>query len=220
MVAAIKTKRFTGGEDIANAISHLAGTLLSVAGLVLMVVFAAIHGNGWHIVSASIFGTSMIFLYFCSTLAHWLPEGNSKDRFFILDQAAIYILIAGTYTPLSLVALHGALGWTVFAIEWSMALLGIIRLVTRTARFEDGVGLADILIYVIMGWFVVLVSGPVLRSLSLMGYLWIIAGGIFYTSGVIFFRFTRFRYSHLIWHLMVIAGSAAHFTAIFFYVIL
>ncbi|HVN59566.1 MAG TPA: hemolysin III family protein [Bacteroidales bacterium] len=219
MVAAIRAKRFSGGEDMANAISHLAGTLLAIAGLVLMVVFSAIKGNAWHIVSSSVFGTSMIFLYSCSTIAHWLPEGAFKDRFFVFDQAAVFILIAGTYTPLALVALRGALGWTIFGLEWLMALTGIARVISRAARFEDGVGLPDILIYVFMGWLVVLLSGPVLKSVSLMGYIWILAGGLFYSIGIVFFRFTRFRYSHLVWHLMVIAGSVSHFTAIFFYVI-
>lgn len=217
---AVPAKRFNDKEDLANAISHLGGTLLSIAGLVLMVIFSSLKGNAWHIVSSSVFGTSLILLYLSSTLAHWLPEGNVKDRFFVFDQGAIFILIAGTYTPLALVALRGALGWTVFGIEWGLALTGIIRLLIRNSRFEDGVALADILIYVAMGWLVVFISGPVLRSVELMGYLWIIIGGLFYTTGIIFFKFTKFRFHHLIWHLMVIAGSVSHFTAIFFYIIL
>jgi hemolysin III len=212
-------KRFSRQEDLANAISHLAGTLLSIAGLVLMVVFASIRGNAWHIVTCSVFGMSLILLYLCSTLAHWLPSGNFKDRLFVFDQSAIFVLIAGTYTPLALVALRGALGWVVFGLEWGMALTGIIRLLIRSGRFEEGVYLIDILIYILMGWLVLLVSGPVLKAVSLWGYLWIVIGGLFYSAGVIFFRFTRFRYHHLVWHLMVIGGSASHFTAIFFYVI-
>jgi len=220
MTEILTVKRFNDREDLANAISHLFGTLLSVAALVLMVVFSALRGNAWHIVSSSVFGTTLILLYLSSTIAHWLPAGSFKERFFVFDQAAIFILIAGTYTPLALVALRGPLGWIVFAIEWGLAFFGIVRLIIRTHRFEDGVALADILIYVIMGWLIAAISGPVLRSVELTGYLWILAGGMFYTLGIIFFKFTKFRYHHLVWHLMVIGGSASHFIAIFFYIIL
>jgi hemolysin III len=220
MVATMSTRRFSAREDLANALSHLGGTLLSIAGLTLMVVFSAIRGNAWYIVSASVFGTSLVILYLSSTIAHWLPEGSAKDRFFVVDQVSIFILIAGTYTPLALIALHGTLGWVIFGIEWGLAIIGIIRLLIRKARFEHGVALFDIVIYTLMGWLVVIFSGPVLNSVSLMGYLWIIIGGLFYTAGIIFFKFTKFRYHHLIWHLMVIGGSVSHFTAIFFYLIL
>jgi hemolysin III len=220
MHEATGTGRFSDSEDMANALSHLGGTILSVAALVLMVVFSSLRGDIWHIVSSSVFGTSLILLYLSSTIAHWLPAGNFKDRFFVFDQAAIFILIAGTYTPLALISLRGPVGWVVFAIEWGLAITGIIRLIRRTARFEDGVGLTDIIIYVLMGWLVVFISGPVLRSVPLMGYLWIVFGGLFYTIGIIFFKFTKFRYHHLVWHLMVLGGSASHFTAIFFYIIM
>jgi hemolysin III len=220
MAATTKVKRFTVNEDLANALSHLGGTFLSVAGLVLMVVFSALRGSAWHIVSSSVFGAALIMLYLSSTIAHWLPEGRHKDRFFVIDQAAIFVLIAGTYTPLALVALKGALGWTVFGIEWGLALFGIIRLLVRTARFEDGVALVDVLIYVAMGWLVIFISGPVLKSVPLMGYLWIVIGGLFYTLGIVFYKVTKFKYHHLIWHLMVVGGSVSHFTAIFFYIIL
>jgi hemolysin III len=220
MLATISARRFSAREDLANALSHLGGTLLSIAGLTLMVVFSAIRGNAWHIVSTSVFGTSLVILYLSSTIAHWLPEGSAKDRFFVVDQVSIFILIAGTYTPVALIALHGTLGWVIFGIEWGLAIIGIIRLLIRKARFEHGVALFDIVIYTLMGWLVVIFSGPVLNSISLMGYLWIIIGGLFYTAGIVFFKFTKFRYHHLIWHLMVIGGSVSHFTAIFFYLIL
>ena len=221
METEVRAGRFTDNEDLANALSHLGGLLLSVSALVLMVVFSILRGNVWHLVSSTIFGTSLILLYLSSTIAHWLPSGSSaKDRFFVFDQGAIFILIAGTYTPLALVALGGQLGWVVLGIEWGLAIFGIARLIFRASQFEDGVGPLDIVLYVVMGWLVLLISGPVLRSLPLMGYLWIIIGGIFYTGGIIFFKFTRFKYHHLVWHLMVIAGSVSHFTAIFFYIIL
>jgi hemolysin III len=220
MTGELTVKRFNDREDLANALSHLAGTILSIAGLVLMVVYSAIRGNAWHIVSSSIFGTTLVILYLSSTVAHWLPEGSTKERFFVLDQAAIFILIAGTYTPLALVALRGPIGWIVFGIEWGLAITGIIRLLARTHRFEDGVAMLDIMIYVFMGWLIIFISGPVLKSVELMGYLWILIGGLFYTLGIIFFRIAKFRYHHLVWHLMVIGGSVSHFIAIFFYIIL
>ena len=215
----INKKRFSDREDLANALSHMAGAILALAGLVLMVVFSALKGTAVHIISSSVFGLSMLFLYTASSVAHWLPEGKRKDAFFTMDQVAIFILIAGTYTPLSLLALHGAVGWIVLSIEWSLALIGILRLIFRKNLFESGVGVLDIIIYVLMGWLIVIVSGPVLKSIPLMGYLWIIIGGLFYTLGVIFYRITKFRFHHLVWHLFVIGGTASHFVAIFFYVL-
>jgi hemolysin III len=160
-----------------------------------------------------------MFLYMSSSVAHWLHEGKWKDVFFKLDQVAIFILIAGTYTPLTLIALHGYLGWLLFILEWGLAIIGIVRLLIRSARFEEGVGIIDIMIYVIMGWMVIAFTGPVLKSVPVLGFLWIIIGGLFYTTGIIFFKLTKFRYHHLVWHLMVIGGSASHFTAIFFYIL-
>jgi hemolysin III len=206
-------------EDIANAISHFTGAILSVAALIVMVVFSAVKGNAWHVISSIVFGFSMIFLYLSSAIAHWLPEGKKKNRFFTFDQAAIFILIAGTYTPLALIALHGMTGWVLFGIEWGLAATGILRLLRRKTGVDNEVGNTDILIYAFMGWLVVIVTGEVLRSIPVMGFLWIIIGGLFYTVGIIFFKFTRFSYHHLVWHIMVIGGTASHFTAVFFYIL-
>jgi hemolysin III len=211
--------RFSDKEDLANAISHSAGAVLSLAALVIMVVFSSKNGNAWHIVSGSVFGFSMIFLYSSSAIAHWLKEGKWKDAFFTLDQIAIFILIAGTYTPLSLIALHGAVGWVVFGIEWGLALIGIMRLLSRKNIFESGVGILDILIYVAMGWLVLLFSGPVLKNIPVAGFIWIITGGLFYSIGILFFKIAKFPFHHLIWHLLVIAGTFSHFIAVFFYVL-
>jgi hemolysin III len=212
-------KRFSDKEDLANALSHSAGSLLSVTALILMVIYSSIGGNYLHIVSSLVFGFSMIFLYTSSSIAHWLPEGKHKDAFFTLDQIAIFILIAGTYTPLSLIALRGVLGWIIFSIEWGLALTGIVRLLTRKNTFESGVGIIDISIYVAMGWLVLAVSGAVLKTVPLAGFLWIIAGGLFYSLGIIFFKVSKFRFHHLVWHLFVIGGTASHFIAIFFYIL-
>lgn len=212
-------ERFSNKEDLANALSHFAGAILSVAALVLMVVYSALQGNVWHLISSTVFGFSMVFLYTSSSIAHWLPAGKRKDVFFTLDQIAIFILIAGTYTPLSLVALRGVLGWIIFGIEWSLAIIGIIRLLTRKNTFESGVGILDILIYIGMGWLVITVSGAVLKTIPQIGFIWIIIGGLFYSLGIIFFKIAKFRFHHLIWHLMVIGGTASHFIAIFFYIL-
>jgi hemolysin III len=219
MSAPVKSNRFSRGEDLANALSHLVGTLLAIAGLVLMIVFSATHGTGWHISSSIVFGVSLILLYASSTLTHWLPMGKAKDTFFAVDQSAIFILIAGTYTPLSLVALNGPLGWVLFGIEWGLALIGIIRVLSRNNEFTSGVRIVDILIYTIMGWIVVFLAGSVLTRIPLMGFMWIVIGGLFYTFGIIFYKVAKFRYHHLIWHLMVIGGSVSHFVAIFFYIL-
>jgi hemolysin III len=212
-------KRFSDREDLANSLSHMAGAILALAGLVIMVVFSSRYGTAVHIVSSIVFGLSMIFLYTSSAVAHWLPEGKKKDAFFTLDQVAIFILIAGTYTPISLLALHGTVGWIVFGIEWCLAIIGIFRLLFRKNVFESGVGVLDIVIYILMGWLIVLVSGPVLKSIPFMGFLWIVVGGLFYSVGVIFYRITRFRYHHLVWHLLVMGGTVSHFVAIFFFVL-
>ena len=185
-----------------------------------MIIFSSIHGNAWHIVSCSVFGVSMIFLYSSSTIAHWLPEGKTKDSFFAVDQSAIFFMIAGTYTPLSLVVLRGPLGWVLFGVEWGLALFGIIRVTARTNRFQSGVAVIDILLYAGMGWIVVFLAGSVLKNMPVPGFIWIVAGGLFYTLGILFFKVIKFRYHHLVWHLMVIGGSVCHFTAIFFYMIM
>ncbi|MDT8400942.1 MAG: hemolysin III family protein [Bacteroidales bacterium] len=211
--------RFTRKEEIANWISHFAGAILASAGLTLMIVASALKGNAWHVVSTAIFGSTMVLLYFSSAVAHGLPEGRLKQIFFVIDQAAIFLLIAGTYTPLALVALHGPVGWILFGLQWAMAITGIIMQVLRKNRVEHGASLLDIIIYVAMGWMFLIAVVPVIKALPLMGFLWILIGGASYCFGIIFYRKAKFKYTHLVWHLMVLAGSISHFFAIFFYVI-
>ncbi len=212
-------KRFTYAEELANAISHLIGTLLAIAGLVLMVVFSAIHGNAWHVVSTSVFGSTMTILYLSSTLNHWLPPGRGKEFFFNFDQIAIFLLIAGTYTPITLIALHGTLGWVIFGLEWGLAIIGISLKILKPNKFESGVNIFNIILYLIMGWMILIALAQVIRILPFMGIMWIMTGAFFYTSGVLFFKLAKFKFHHLIWHLFVIAGSISHFFAIFFYII-
>ena len=211
--------KFTYSEEIANAISHLIGVLLAITGLVLMVVFSSIRGGATHIVSTSIFGATMIFLYLSSTFTHWLRPGKYKEIFFNLDQIAIFLLIAGTYTPISLIALPGALGWTVFGIEWGLALTGIIYRIVRPGIYESGVNLFLIILYVIMGWLFLIVIVPISKVMPAPALIWIFMGGAFYSIGIIFFRLVKFRYHHLVWHLFVLAGSISHFCAVFIYII-
>jgi len=214
-----QNQRFTHAEELANAISHLTGVFMGVAGLVLMVVFSAIHGNAWHIVSSSIFGFTIILLYLSSTLNHWLPPGRSKDFFFNFDQVAIFLLIAGTYTPFALIALNGALGWTIFGIEWGLAITGILVKILKPNKFETGVNVFFILVYIIMGWLVLIAIVPVIRVLPLMGLIWLFLGGSLYTFGTLIYKLAKFRFHHLIWHLFVIAGTISHFFAVYFYVL-
>jgi len=212
--------RFTYQEEIANFISHFAGAVLAAVMLTLMVVASALKGNAWHIVSTAIFGSTMVLLYFSSAIAHGLPKDTKgKQVFFIIDQAAIFLLIAGTYTPLALVALHGAFGWVLFGLQWAMAIAGILIKVLRPNRVEAGVDILGIIIYALMGWMLLIAIVPIVKTLPLMGFLWILIGGACYTFGIIFYRKAKFRHAHLVWHLMVLAGSISHFFAIFFYVI-
>lgn len=214
-----KIGRFTHREELANFISHFAGAILAGAALAIMIVASAIKGGGWHIVSTAIFGGTMVLLYFASAVAHGLPSGKTKQLFFVIDQAAIFLLIAGTYTPLALVALHGAWGWVLFGLQWAMAITGILMKVIRPNRVEAGAKVADIILYAAMGWMLLIAIVPIMRALPTMGFIWIIIGGACYTFGIVFYRRAKFRYAHLVWHLMVLAGSISHFFAILFYVI-
>ena len=201
-------------EELANAISHGIGVGLSIAGLVLLIVRAALHGDAWQVVSGAIFGASLTILYLASTIYHAVPQGNWKQRLRIMDHTAIYLLIAGTYTPFVLVTLRGAWGWTLFGIIWGLAVLGIaFKLIFRT-RFE----LLSTLFYLAMGWMVIIAVKPMLNALPLEGLLWLAAGGIAYSLGVIFYVWEKLPFNHAIWHGFVMAGSILHFFAVWLHV--
>lgn len=212
-------KKFTFKEEIANGISHLVGALLAIAGLILMVYYSLKNGNAWHVVSTSIFGSSMVVLYLSSTFTHLLPSGKIKDFFFNMDRIAIYLLIAGTYTPIALVTLHGTLGWVIFGLEWGIALTGILLIIFKPGDYDTGVNIYYVISYAIMGWLILIAIVPVIKTLPFMGWFWIILGGILYSIGILFFKLASFRYHHLVWHLLVIFGNLSHFFAVFFYVI-
>ena len=214
-----KNIKFSRGEELANAISHLSGALFAVAGLVLMLHFSIVKGNGWHVVSTSVFGASMIVLYLSSAMTHILPMGRAKDRFFNVDRIAIYLLIAGTYTPIALITLNGPMGWVIFGIEWGLALLGTIMILSRPGDFNTGVSTFYVVSYAVMGWLILIAIVPVMNTLPLMGTVWILIGGLCYTLGILFFKVVKFPYHHLVWHLLVLAGTVSHFFAVFFYMI-
>lgn len=211
--------RFTKKEELANALSHGTGLFLSIVATVVLLYFAVLNGNAWLVASCAVFGSTLILLYFSSTMNHSLPFGKTKDFFHNFDQIAIYLLIAGTYTPLALSVIRHDRGWLMFGIQWGIALAGIIVKTLIPNKFEKGVNFFVIISYVVMGWLLLLFINPLNKNLSTLSFLLIFAGGFFYTGGILFFKMKRLKYAHLIWHLMVIGGSACHWLAIFLFVI-
>lgn len=210
-----KTHVFSTGEEIANAITHGIGAILSVAALVVLIVYSSLHGTAWHIVSFTIFGVTMMMLYFSSTMVHALKPGRAKNVFEILDHSAIYFFIAGTYTPITFLIVKGTLGWTMFGIVWGLAIGGTIFKVFFVKKFL----FMSTILYVLMGWLVVIGWKPIMTTLSTPGIVWLVVGGLFYTIGAVFYVWRGFKYHHMVWHLFVLAGSAAHFFCILFYVL-
>ncbi len=213
-------KRFTKGEELANSISHGLGAVFAIVALVLMAVFSTRYGTTWHIVSFVIYGSFLILLYLSSTLNHSLPFGTkAKDFFHNFDQIAIYLFIAATYTPIALVVIRNDWGWVMFGIEWGLALTGVILKVFIPNKFENGVALFYVIAYVIMGWLFLMFLIPLYKHMHPMGIGFIFIGGGCYTLGVLFYKMNKIKYNHLIWHLMVIAGSVCHWVAIFRYIL-
>jgi len=210
-----ETHIFTKGEEIANAISHGIGALLSVAALVLLIVDAAVHGNAWHVVSFTLFGSTMLLMYIFSTMLHSLPSGKAKDVFEILDHSSIYFFIAGTYTPFLFLVVKGWEGWTIFGIVWGLAIGGTVFKSFFVKKFV----FYSTLLYVIMGWLIVFAWKPLVENLHPNGILLLVIGGILYTLGSIFYVWRGFKYHHTLWHLFVIGGSAAHFFCVFLYLV-
>lgn len=211
-------KRFTKGEEIANSVSHGLGTILAIVALVIMAVFSARFGTVWHIVSYSIYGSFLVLLYLTSTLNHSLPFGTkAKDFFHNFDQIAIYLFIAATYTPIALVVIRSDWGWVMFGIEWGLALTGVIFKILIPNKFENGVALFYVMAYVIMGWLFLFFLIPLFKHMHIMGISFILIGGVCYTLGVFFYKMNKIKFNHLIWHLLVIAGSVFHWVAIFVY---
>lgn len=209
------THTYPRREEIANAITHGIGVLLSLAGLVLLIVFSSMKGTAWHVVSFTIYGVSMLLLYSCSTLVHSFKEGKVKDLFEFFDHSSIYIFIAGTYTPFMLVAVRGSLGWSLFGIVWGIALLGVVFKAFFVKRFL----FMSTIFYLIMGWLIVIAWGPLAAAVPQTGVVLLVTGGLLYTLGTIFYVWRAFPYHHAIWHLFVLAGSVTHFFAILLYLL-
>jgi hemolysin III len=202
-------------EEMINIYSHALGIVLSIAALVLLVVRASQYGDVWHIVSFSVFGASLIILFSASTIYHSAKDEIVRARLRVVDHASIYILIAGTYTPFTLVTLSGTTGWVIFGVSWGMALSGIVLKIFYTGRFE----LLSTLLYVFMGWIIIFAVQPLVNALSTAGLYWLIGGGIAYTVGAILYAIKRIKFNHAIFHVFVLAGAACHFIAVYFYVL-
>lgn len=202
------------GERL-NALTHLCGALLAVAGSVVLIALATQDGDPWKVVSVSIYGATLVLLYSFSTLYHSL-RGRAKAILQKLDHHSIYLLIAGTYTPFCLVTLRGPWGWSLFGVVWGLAGLGSLQ----ELRPNRGARILSVVIYVVMGWVALVAVVPLLQALGTAGFAWLAAGGLFYTVGIIFYALDdRLRHAHGIWHLFVIAGSVAHYVAILRYVL-
>lgn len=210
--------RFNKSEEIANAVSHGTGAVWALVALVLMAVASARYGSAWHVVSFCIYGATLVLLYLSSTFNHSLPFGSkAKDFFHNFDQIAIFLLIAGTYTPISLAVLRDDWGWLMFGIEWGLALTGIIVKIVIPNKFEKGVNTFYVISYILMGWLLLFFLFPLFRQMHPTGIWLIFTGGFCYSVGVIFFKMEKMPYNHLIWHLLVIAGSVFHWLAIYLY---
>jgi len=215
MIAEISRPRYSPGEEIANSVTHGVGTVLSIAGLAVLATFASLYGNAWHIVACSLFGATLVLSYTTSTLYHSIQRPRAKRVLRMLDHSAIFLLIAGTYTPFMLVNLNGPWGWSLFGTIWGLAVLGIAFQATMLRRWAS----LSTALYVAMGWVVVIAIKPLLASVAAGGMVLLVLGGAAYTAGVGFYVWRRLPYNHMIWHIFVLAGSILHFFAVLFYVI-
>lgn len=205
--------RYTIKEEIFNSVTHGIGALLSIVALVILVAYASIKGDPWRIVSFSIYGFTLFFLYMSSTLYHSVFHEKTKRIFRVFDHISIYLLIAGSYTPITLIAMRGTWGWILFSVVWAMAIAGII---IKIVSFEK-MKLVSLIMYIIMGWMVVIAIKPMLAMIPSGFFPWLLASGLFYTVGIIFYIWKRIPFNHGIWHLFVLGGSTAYFFGLLFY---
>ncbi len=197
------------GEEIANSITHGTGVGLSVAALVILLVFAARRGDAWKIASLSVYGATLIILYLASTLYHAIPKPGLKRFFRVLDHCSIFLLIAGTYTPITIGVMRGPWGWTLFGVIWVLAIIGINLKIFALDRRKK----LSVAIYLLMGWMVLIAVKPLFNGLEPRSLLWLFIGGACYTLGIVFFVLKKMPYHHSVWHLFVLAGSVCHFFA-------
>lgn len=205
---------YSPAEERINIGSHALGLMMSIVALVLLVLRAQSYDNVLYTLSFAVFGASLICLYLASTLYHSATSLAARTRLRIVDHATIYILIAGTYTPFCLITLSGPVGWTVFAVSWGLAAFGVTLKLFYTGRFQ----LLSTLMYVFMGWIVIFVVKPMIANLPLEGLVWLIAGGLSYTTGAVIYSIRKIPFNHAIFHLFVLAGSFCHFIAVYLYV--
>lgn len=203
-------------EEIMNVVSHGIGFLLSIPALALLVVFASIEGTAWHIISFAIYGSSLVVLYFASTIFHLTQNQKTRNRLNVFDHASIYLLIAGSYTPFVLVTIRGPWGWSIFGVVWGLAICGIILKIFFTGRFNT----LSTILYIVLGWTILIAISPLTRALPFEGLMWLLAGGLSYTVGAVFFLLNRLPFNHAVFHLFVLLGSICHFVAVFWYVLI
>ncbi|SLM28462.1 Hemolysin-3 homolog [Desulfamplus magnetovallimortis] len=207
--------RYSFEEEIANVATHGVGILLSITALAILVAFSSLNGDVWHITSTSIYGTTLILLYTASSLYHGIPYSRAKQLLRRLDHAAIFLLIAGTYTPFVLVSLRGNWGWTLFCLVWGISILGVVLEIVSKKRYKR----LSLGLYLGLGWIILIATKPMLDSVEAGGLILLLGGGLCYSFGVIFYVWKKLAYNHAIWHLFVLAGSVLHFFSILFYVV-
>jgi hemolysin III len=202
------------GDILANSITHGVGAAFALAGAIYLIV-ASTHGSAWLVTSCAIYGTTLVLVYLCSTLYHSLVRTRARHVFHVLDHSAIYLLIAGTYTPFMLVSMRSRTGWTLLGVVWSLAIAGVVFKSIALGRFPA----ASATVYLLMGWCIVFGMRPLLHAISWRGMIWLCAGGLAYTLGIVFFANDRIHFFHALWHIFVLAGSIAHYFAVLFYVV-
>lgn len=211
----VDARYYTKREETLNVVTHAIGFLLSVVALVVLVFYASLNGDVWDIVSMAIYGSSLVILYFSSTVFHLIQDQKTRNRLNVLDHASIFLLIAGSYTPFVLVTLRGPWGWSIFGVVWGVAIAGIILKIFFTGRFN----LLSTLLYLAMGWVIIIAIKPLYEALPFAGLMWLFGGGLLYSFGSIFFLINKIPYNHAIFHVFVLAGSICHFIAVFWYVL-
>lgn len=208
-------KRYSLGEEIFNSVSHGAGALLSIAGTVVLIVLSAIYSNAWAVVASAIYGASLIILYTMSTLYHAITNRRAKKFFRIMDHNTIFFLIAGTYTPVTLIPLRGTLGWVLFGIVWGAAVIGIVLNSIDLEKYRK----PSVICYILMGWVVIIAVKPMLESVNVLSLWFLLIGGLFYTFGIIFYSIKKIKYFHSIWHLFTVAGSVFQYFSVLFMIL-